>query len=118
MGTGPLQHGAAQRHIAAGVRGYDGFDALDDAVFIAAHGNVHDKGVAFGVNQQRFRPAQFDLYRPAKEISRQRGERLYGHIFLAAEPAAYQSVLHLDFIRAQHRHTFMKGLVSGLIGGV
>ena len=95
MGAGALQHRAAQRGECAGIGHHRGLDALDDAVFVAAHGEVHVKAVALGVHQDGLLAAQLELDGLAGQVAQQRGVVLDGHILLAAEAAAHQHILHL-----------------------
>ena len=118
MGAGALQHGAAQRGERAGVRDDLRLHALNDAVLIAAHGEVHLKAVALGMHQQAFRPAQLDLDGTAGDVGEQRGKMLHRHVLLAAEAAAHKGVLHLDLVIAQQQFTLVQRLVGGLVGGV
>ena len=119
MGAGALQHGAAQGGERAGVGHHAGLHALNDAVFVAAHGEVHVEGVALGVYQNGLLPAELELDRPAAQIAQQRSVVLHGHILLAAEAAAHQAVLHLAVVvvHAQHGRAFVHGGVGALVGG-
>ena len=56
-----FEHRAAQRSERAGVGVDLGLDALNNAVFIAAHGEVHPERVALGMDEQRLGPRQLDL---------------------------------------------------------
>ena len=65
MGTGPLQHRAAQAGVGTGIRYHLGLYPLDDAVFIAAQGEFHIHGVALGMDQDAFLAGELALHRPA-----------------------------------------------------
>ena len=119
MGAGALQHGAAQRGEGASVGAAGADHALDDAVFIAAHGEIHFKMMPLGVYQNGLGAAQLDLYRPLGVPGQQRAVVLHGHILLAAEAAAHQLVLHPDLVvgQAQHQGALVQRGVGGLVGG-
>ena len=119
MGAGTLQHGAAQRGKRAGIGHNRGLDALNDAVFVAAHGEGHVEAVALGVYQNGLLTAQLELDRLPGQVAQQRGVVLDGHILLAAEAAAHQTVLHLTVVvvHAQHGRTLVHGGMGALVGG-
>ena len=58
MGTGALQNRTAQRHECASIRVNLRLYTHNFTIFIAAHGKVHFKMMAFGMNQKRFFPGQ------------------------------------------------------------
>ena len=96
--TRALEHRAAERGERAGV-GHDlRLDALDDAVFVAAHREIHPERVPLRVDEQRFGAAELHLDRQARHVGDERGVVLHGHVLLAAEAAADELVLHLDLL--------------------
>ena len=119
VGAGALQHGAAQRGKRAGVGYHAGLDTLNDAVFVAAHGEVHVHAVALGMDEDGLLAAELELDGALCQITQQRGVVLHGHILLAAEAAAHQAVLHLAVVvvHAQHGRALMHGGVGTLVRG-
>ena len=93
-----------------------GLDPLDDAVFIAAHGEVHFKMMALRMDKQRLGTRELYLYRTLCDVGDEGRKMLYRHILLAAETAADQSVLNLYLFCPQEQLAFVQGLVGGLIG--
>ena len=117
VGAGSLQHGAAQGGEGAGVGVDGGFHALDDAVFVAADGEVHPEGMALGVDQKALRPGELHLHGPAGEIGDEGRVVLDRHILLAAKAAAHQLVLDPDLFAAQQELAFVQRGVGGLVRG-
>ena len=119
VGAGPLQHRPAQRGEGTGIGYHAGLDALNDAVFVAAHGEVHVKAVALGVNEDGFLPGELHLHRHTGHIGQQRRMVLHGHILLAAEAAAHQHILYLTvfIVHSQHGGALVHGGVGALVGG-
>ena len=119
MGAGPLQHRPSQRGKGTGVGHHAGLDPLNDAVFIAAHGEVHVEAVALGVDQDGFLPGQLHLHRHPGDIRQQGGVVLDGHILLAAEAAAHQHILDLAvvIVHPQHGGALVHGGVRALVRG-
>ena len=114
--TRTLKHRAAQRGERAGV-GIDlGLDALNDAVFVAAHGEVHPERVALGMDEQGFGPRELDLDGPAGQVRDERGMVLDAHVFFSAEAAADELILHADLVRAEQELALVQRRVRGLVG--
>ena len=119
MGAGSFQHRAAQRGVGARIGNDLHHDALNDGIFIAAHGDLDVHGVTLGVDQDAFRAAQLHLDRSAGEIGHQCRVVLDGHILLAAEAAAHQHILHPNLLigQTQHGRGLVLGVVGALVGG-
>ncbi len=119
VGAGALQHGAAQRGKRAGVGHHAGLHALNDAVFVAAHSEVHLEAVALGVDKDGLLTAELELDGALCQIAQQRRVVLHGHILLAAEAAAHQAVLYLAvvIVHAQHGRALVHGGVGALVRG-
>ncbi|MPM42921.1 hypothetical protein SDC9_89593 [bioreactor metagenome] len=119
MGTGPLQHRPSQRRIGSGIRNDLRRHALNDAVFIAAHGKLHLHGMPLGVDEDALGSAELCLDRTLCEIRHQRSQMLHGHVLLAAEAAAHQQVfdLHLFSGQAQHPHGLVLRVICPLVRG-
>ena len=116
MGAGPLQHRPAQRGVGPGVGDDLGGHALDDAVLVAADGELHLHGVTLGVDQNALRPGELHLHRALGQVRDQGGVVLDRHVLLAAEAAAHQAVADLHFFRRQSQHPH--GLVLGVVGAL
>ena len=119
MGTGALQHRTTQRRKRAGIGHHAGLDALNDAVFITAHGELHVKAVALGMYQNGLLTAQLELDRLFRQIAQQRGVVLDRHILLTAEAAADQHILHMAVVvvHAQHTGALVEGGMGALVSG-
>ena len=119
MGAGPLQHRPAQGGKGAGIGNHAGLHALDDAVFVAAHGEVHPERMALGMDQNRLLPGQLHLHRHTGHVCDQRRVVLHRHVLLAAEAAAHQLVLHQAVVKVhpQHGGALVLGSVGALVGG-
>ena len=119
VGTGPLQHRPAQRRERAGIGHHAGLHALDDTVFVAAHGELHVHAVAFGVDEDGLLSAELHLHRHPRHVGHQGRVVLHGHVLLTAEAAAHQHILHLTvlIVHAQHGRAFVHGGVGALVGG-
>ena len=119
VGAGPLQHRSAQRRERAGVGHHAGLHALNDAVFVTAHGELHVKAVALGVDEDGLLPAELHLHRHPRHIGQQCRVMLHGHVLLAAEATAHQHVLHLTvlIVHAQHSRALVHGGVGALVRG-
>ena len=118
MGTCTLQNGAAQRCVCTGVGLADCLNAQDLTVVVTAHGEVHDEVMTLGMDQQGLCTGQVHLDGTLGVVDSQSSQMLNGHVFLAAEAAANQSVLNLDLLVAQHQLALVEGLVSRLVSGV
>ena len=119
MGTGALQHRTTQRRKRAGIGHHAGLDALNDAVFITAHGELHVKAVALGMYQNGFLTAQLELDRLFRQIAQQRRVMLDRHVLFSAEAAADQHILHMAVVvvHPQHRGTLVEGGMGALVRG-
>ena len=119
VGTGPLQHRPAQGGVGSGVGNDVGGYALDDAVLVTAHGELHLHGVPLGMDEDAFRTGEPAFYRTLGEIGHQGGVVLDGDVLLAAEAAAHQQVLHLHLLhrQAQHGGSLVLGIVGALVRG-
>ena len=119
MGAGPLQNRPSQRGKGTGVGHHAGLDPLNDAVFIAAHGEVHVEAVALGVDQDGLLAGELYLHRHTGHIRQQGGMVLNGHILLAAEAAAHQHVLDLAvvIVHPQHGGALVHGGMGALVRG-
>ena len=117
MGTGSLQHRAAQRGIGTCVKGKFTVDCLQDPVFIAAKGKRALHGVPLGMEFDGFLAGKLHLDRPAEDPRGKGGQMLDGHILFPAEPAADQLVFHHDpvFLPAQHMSRLLPGRVGSLV---
>ena len=116
VGAGPLQHRPSQGGIGPGVGDDVGGHALDDAVLVTAHGELHLHGVPLGMDEQALRTGELALHGPLGEIGHQGGVVLDSNVLLAAEAAAHQKILYLHLLHGQAQHG--GGLVLGIVGAL
>ncbi len=113
VGHRPLDHRQPHAGVGAAVGVHGDHHAGQAAVLVAAHGVVHDDGVALGVHAQRILPGQLHQGRLAGQPCDQGRVALGGDVLLAAEAAA---VLHLHHVHQGLRQAEQKGeLVAVLV---
>ena len=113
-----LEHRPAERGKRARIGHDGGLHALNDAVFVAAHREIHVEAVPLRVDEDGFLPRELHLHRNARDICQQRRVVLHGHVLLATEAAADEHILYLTvlIVDAQHRGALVHGRVRALVG--
>ena len=120
MGYRPLDHRQPHAGVGAAVRVHGGHQAREPAILIAAHGVVHDDGVALGVHAHGFLAGQAHHGGLAGQPGQQGRVALGGDVLLAAEAAA---VLDLDHVhqglgQAEEQGQLMAVLIDALAAAV
>ena len=118
VGACSLENRSAQRCVRPCVEVYFTVQSREDTVLITPEGKCSFHGMAFRMEVDGLLSGKCDFDRPVYFQRRKRRDVLGRYVFLPAESAAYQLILHHNPLRipAEHDRDFLSCVIDPLIG--